>query len=231
VKEEKIKELRGIHSAKLSIYITLAAVVMGIIFHLLGVFTHWDELEQYRQKVIEHNRPYENTIKSFIELTFIQFFVLWLVNIGVAKVAKIATNSYYQYKLKIERWLDEEMALNIVFLFIYILVVPYEVVYLDEQLFLTHPMLISFWDNVYATIVSTLDSHDYSMITPILVIAVIIVIYLTPTFIAYKRKHHNRLAILFLNILLGWSILGWVIAAIWSGTAVMGNGLTKSSIG
>ena len=44
-------------------------------------------------------------------------------------------------------------------------------------------------------------------------------IYLVPTIVAYGRLHHNRPAILALNILLGWTILGWIVSLVWSLTA------------
>ena len=37
---------------------------------------------------------------------------------------------------------------------------------------------------------------------------------------AYGREHHNKGAILLLNLVLGWTILGWVAALIWSATSV-----------
>lgn len=45
-------------------------------------------------------------------------------------------------------------------------------------------------------------------------------LYFLPAFIAFRREHHNRMAILILNIFLGWTFLGWVAALIWSFTAV-----------
>lgn len=44
--------------------------------------------------------------------------------------------------------------------------------------------------------------------------------YFLPTLIAAGRAHHNGVAILLLNLLLGWTLLGWVAALIWSATAV-----------
>jgi hypothetical protein len=44
--------------------------------------------------------------------------------------------------------------------------------------------------------------------------------YLIPAWVAYRRGHHNRMAILALNILLGWTGLIWILALIWSLTYV-----------
>ena len=43
-----------------------------------------------------------------------------------------------------------------------------------------------------------------------------LVIYGIPTFVAFVREHHNRAAILALNLLLGWTIIGWIGALVWS---------------
>jgi len=37
-----------------------------------------------------------------------------------------------------------------------------------------------------------------------------------PTGIAYYRKHNNKVAILLINLFLGWTILGWFGSLIWS---------------
>lgn len=52
---------------------------------------------------------------------------------------------------------------------------------------------------------------------PILLIPVF---YFVPTMIAYRRKHHNKKAILLLNLFLGVTVIGWVGALVWAATAV-----------
>ena len=44
--------------------------------------------------------------------------------------------------------------------------------------------------------------------------------YFLPTITAAYRKHHNQKAIFLLNLLLGWTLLGWIAALVWSATAV-----------
>ena len=41
-------------------------------------------------------------------------------------------------------------------------------------------------------------------------------LYLLPTYEAWKRKHPNLTAIALVNLFLGWSIVGWVIAVVWA---------------
>jgi hypothetical protein len=43
-------------------------------------------------------------------------------------------------------------------------------------------------------------------------------IYFLPTIIALARGHLSTLAIFLLNLFLGWTLLGWIIALIWSCT-------------
>ncbi|MBQ1988288.1 MAG: superinfection immunity protein [Clostridia bacterium] len=45
-----------------------------------------------------------------------------------------------------------------------------------------------------------------------------LLIYFFPSFIGWSRSHNNGIAIFILNLLLGWTILGWVCALIWSFT-------------
>jgi Superinfection immunity protein len=44
-------------------------------------------------------------------------------------------------------------------------------------------------------------------------------LYFVPAIIAFSRNHRNRVAILVLDLLLGWTLLGWVGALVWSLTA------------
>lgn len=44
-------------------------------------------------------------------------------------------------------------------------------------------------------------------------------IYFIPSIIALSKKKSNAVAIIVLNIFLGWSLLGWVIALVWALTA------------
>ena len=44
--------------------------------------------------------------------------------------------------------------------------------------------------------------------------------YFLPTVIALARGHHNGFAIFLTNLLLAWTIIGWLVALIWSCTSV-----------
>lgn len=43
-------------------------------------------------------------------------------------------------------------------------------------------------------------------------------VYVLPTIVAVYRQHHNRVPITLVNILLGWTAIGWVVALIWAFT-------------
>lgn len=41
-------------------------------------------------------------------------------------------------------------------------------------------------------------------------------LYFLPAYLAYKNEHHNTVAIFTLNLLLGWTVLGWIAALVWA---------------
>jgi len=51
-----------------------------------------------------------------------------------------------------------------------------------------------------------------------LVTFLVITGYLLPSIIALKRDKHNKSAIIMLNVLLGWTLVGWVVAMVWAVT-------------
>lgn len=50
----------------------------------------------------------------------------------------------------------------------------------------------------------------------ILFLLFVLAVYLIPTIIAFSRGHASKWGISVLNIVLGWSLVFWVIALIWS---------------
>jgi len=52
----------------------------------------------------------------------------------------------------------------------------------------------------------------------LLLYALAVLIYLLPWIIAAVRNHANLAPIALVNILLGWTLLGWIVALIWSAT-------------
>ena len=54
-------------------------------------------------------------------------------------------------------------------------------------------------------------------------IVMVLLAYLVPSVIAGARHHHQTGAILVLNLLLGWTLLGWIAALVWAFTATPGK--------
>ena len=58
------------------------------------------------------------------------------------------------------------------------------------------------------------------------VLAILFFIYFLPTGIALQRNHKDSTGIFLLNIFVGWTFVGWVVALVWavkSGTSKEGN--------
>lgn len=55
-----------------------------------------------------------------------------------------------------------------------------------------------------------------NLLAGFIMLGVILALYMLPGLIAAARRHRNAGAIFALNLLLGWSVLGWIIALVWS---------------
>ncbi len=42
------------------------------------------------------------------------------------------------------------------------------------------------------------------------------VLYFLPTIVALLREKHDKLSIFLLNLFLGWSLIGWIVALVWA---------------
>jgi hypothetical protein len=49
-----------------------------------------------------------------------------------------------------------------------------------------------------------------------IMLGLIVIIYLLPTIIAYGRDHPHRHAVALLNILFGWTLIGWFLLFLWA---------------
>jgi hypothetical protein len=57
-----------------------------------------------------------------------------------------------------------------------------------------------------------------AIIDGLLALGVLLLVYLLPAVVGFCRDHHNQLAIFVLNLFLGWTLLGWVLALVWACT-------------
>jgi 4-hydroxybenzoate polyprenyltransferase len=59
------------------------------------------------------------------------------------------------------------------------------------------------------------DSGGATLIV-LAIVAVALYIYFIPTIVAWKRNHPDKRAVLVINMLLGWCLIGWVVAMVWA---------------
>jgi hypothetical protein len=55
----------------------------------------------------------------------------------------------------------------------------------------------------------------------IFLLIIIVIGYFLPTVIVWFRRHPSGVAIFLLNLLLGWTVVGWVVALVWACTNVV----------
>ena len=60
-----------------------------------------------------------------------------------------------------------------------------------------------------------------TILIPIVIVAALF--YFIPSIIAGARGHHQTVAIVVLNLFLGWTFLGWVAALVWAFMATPGK--------
>jgi len=58
--------------------------------------------------------------------------------------------------------------------------------------------------------------YALQLIIGILLWIIAIVIYLLPTIIAIKKDHYEKAKIIAVNIIFGWSLLGWALSLHWA---------------
>jgi hypothetical protein len=62
-----------------------------------------------------------------------------------------------------------------------------------------------------------LDSFDEGYaIGRVVGVVIAIALYVTPAVIAFTRKSQNRVPILVVDLLLGWTVVGWVAMLVWA---------------
>lgn len=64
-----------------------------------------------------------------------------------------------------------------------------------------------------------MDILNLAAAAGVVTLGISLLLYLLPAFVAGWRDHHNLVAIVVLNILLGWTVIGWILALVWSCTS------------
>ena len=54
------------------------------------------------------------------------------------------------------------------------------------------------------------------LLSAIILLAVLVAIYFAPAWVAERRRHKDVNAIFLVNLLFGWTLLGWGVAMIWA---------------
>jgi hypothetical protein len=54
----------------------------------------------------------------------------------------------------------------------------------------------------------------------VVLVGCFLLLYALPALVASSRGHQQTMAITVLTLLLGWSLLGWIIALVWACTAI-----------
>jgi hypothetical protein len=71
-----------------------------------------------------------------------------------------------------------------------------------------------------AMLQATTDPHIGHLILGIVALLAVGALYLLPTIIAARRGHHQTAPIVVINVVFGWTLLGWVAALAWAVSAV-----------
>jgi hypothetical protein len=61
-------------------------------------------------------------------------------------------------------------------------------------------------------------TFNYVLFWLIVGLGLLLILYFLPTIVASNRRHPNTTAIFVLNLLAGWSFIGWVGALVWAFT-------------
>lgn len=64
-------------------------------------------------------------------------------------------------------------------------------------------------------------SSGSSSLPGFILIALGLALYFVPTIVAGKRGHPNGTSIFLLNLFLGWTLIGWLAALIWSASSII----------
>jgi hypothetical protein len=60
------------------------------------------------------------------------------------------------------------------------------------------------------------DSDPASFLIILTLILLALISYFLPTIVASLRRHADKCAIFVINLFLGWSLIGWVVALAWA---------------
>ena len=53
-----------------------------------------------------------------------------------------------------------------------------------------------------------------------LIEGIVLMIYFLPTIVVVMREHQHKFPVALLNLFLGWTFIGWVVALVWAAMPV-----------
>lgn len=63
-------------------------------------------------------------------------------------------------------------------------------------------------------------SDEKGVLGALLLLFICVFVYFIPSIHGKNRRHPNLQSIVLLNIFLGWTLIGWVVALVWSASAI-----------
>jgi uncharacterized membrane protein len=72
---------------------------------------------------------------------------------------------------------------------------------------------------------SGLEDDMFGSTSTILMLMAVVLLYMLPTLIAFGREHPRRQDVAVVNILLGWTLIGWIAVFLWASLARTEDGL------
>jgi len=61
-----------------------------------------------------------------------------------------------------------------------------------------------------------MSADNQSALLWLIIGIVILIVHFVPSYVAYSRNHPSKGLILILNILMGWTGIGWIVLLIWA---------------
>lgn len=65
-----------------------------------------------------------------------------------------------------------------------------------------------------------MSNDNFPIVVAFVVLAILGVVYIVPSIVAFRRNHPNRWIILVINLAFGGTIIGWGVALVWALQAV-----------
>jgi hypothetical protein len=60
---------------------------------------------------------------------------------------------------------------------------------------------------------------EFDLVITVIILSIVAILYTMPASIAHFRKHRQAAPILWTNLLLGWTVIGWIGTLIWASTS------------